>query len=196
MPTADNVLVGKPNIAAGSGGIYYQRNAAEADIPTDALTALAASWLDAGYVSSDGLTKTTDSSTEKVVAWGTDVVKILETEHSVSFVFTLIEPKSANALNLIFGESNVTVDPTTGAITVEERSGLTPRASFVFDMLDGDTAIRVVVPDGQPSVSGDVTYVDGDVIGYQVTVEAFPVDGGVKAYQYMADATVTAPPAG
>ena len=56
-----------------------------------------------------------------------------------------------------------------------------PRASFIFDMRDGKEDIRILVKDGQPSISGDVNFTDGDAIGYEVTVEAFPDADGVKS---------------
>jgi hypothetical protein len=173
MPNASNVLAGKPKV---TGGIRYTRNATA--FPDDATTALTAEWLDAGYVSSDGLVQTIDASDDKIVAWGGDIVKVVRTEHSVSYTFTLIETRSADALKLMFGEENVTV--TDGLISVDLVAGMVPRASFVFDMKD-EKGVRVVVEDGQPAISGDVNFVDEDVIGYEVTVEAFPNDKGVKA---------------
>lgn len=173
MPTAANVLTGKPKV---TGGIRYGRNVTT--FPDDATTALDAALLDAGYVSSDGLVQTIDASDEKITAWGGDVVKIVRTEHSVSYTFTLIETSNADALKLMFGEDNVEVTAT--QINVNLKAAMVPRAGFVFDMAD-EKAIRVVVKDGQPSLSGDVNFVDEDVISYPITVEAFPADDGTKA---------------
>lgn len=184
MGNAANVLNGKPKI---TGGVRYGRNITELDLPTDASTALAASLEDAGYVSEDGLVETIDASDDKVKAWGGDIVKIVRTEHSVSYQFTLIEAKNAAGLKLMFGESNVTISA--GKIVVKKTAEMIPRATFVFDMKDGDDDIRVLVADGQPSISGDVNYTDGNVISYQVTVEAFPDSAGVKSILMMDDAT-------
>lgn len=173
MPKAANVLTGKPKV---TGGIRYGRGVTT--FPEDATSALDESLLDAGYVNSDGLVQTIDASDEKIIAWGGDVVKIVRTEHSVSYAFTLIESSNANALKLMFGEENVTVSA--DQISVDIKAGMVPRASFVFDMAD-EKSIRAVVKDGQPSLSGDVNFVDGDVISYPITVEAFPADDGTKA---------------
>lgn len=176
MPTAANVLNGKPKV---TGGVRYGRDLAAATLPTDATAPLGATLLDAGYVSEDGLVETIDASDDKIKAWGGDIVKIVRTEHSVSYTFTLIESANANALKLMFGDENV--EATGTAIHVKKTATMVPRASFVFDMMDGDKSIRIVVKDGQPSISGDVNFTDGDVIGYEVTVEAFPDDAGVKS---------------
>lgn len=174
MPSASNVLNGKPKV---TGGVRYARGLTE--FPVDASSALAASVLDAGYVSEDGLVETVDASDDKIKAWGGDIVKIVRTEHSVSYTFTLIESKNADALKLLFGEGNVTI--TGNKITVNKTATMIPRASFIFDMRDGDEDIRILVKDGQPSISGDVNFTDGDAIGYEVTVEAFPDADGVKS---------------
>lgn len=174
MPNASNVLNGKPKV---TGGVRYARGLTE--FPVDASSALAASVLDAGYVSEDGLVETVDASDDKIKAWGGDIVKIVRTEHSVSYTFTLIESKNADALKLLFGEENVTI--TGNKITVNKTATMIPRASFIFDMRDGKEDIRILVKDGQPSISGDVNFTDGDAIGYEVTVEAFPDADGVKS---------------
>lgn len=174
MPNASNVLNGKPKV---TGGVRYARGLTE--FPVDASSALASTVLDAGYVSEDGLVETVDASDDKIKAWGGDIVKIVRTEHSVSYTFTLIESKNADALKLLFGEENVTI--TGNKITVNKTATMIPRASFIFDMRDGDEDIRILVKDGQPSISGDVNFTDGDAIGYEVTVEAFPDADGVKS---------------
>lgn len=173
MPTAANVMTGKPKV---TGGIRYGRGVTT--FPTDATTELKQTLLDAGYVSADGLVQTIDASDEKITAWGGDVVKIVRTEHSVSYTFTLIETRNADALKLMFGEENVHITP--GNISVDIKAGMVARAGFVFDMAD-EKAVRVVVKDGQPSLSGDVNFVDEDVISYPITVEAFPDADGVKS---------------
>lgn len=187
MPTAANVLNGKPKV---TGGVRYGRG--DINLPTDAVAPLPPELLDAGCVSEDGLVETIDASDDKIKAWGGDIVKIVRTEHSVSYTFTLIESASAEALKLMFGDKNV--DITTGAgggkkITVRKTADMVPRASFVFDMVDGDSSIRIVVPDGQPSISGDVNYTDGDVIAYEVVVEAFPDADGVKSTLHIEETT-------
>lgn len=174
MPNASNVLNGKPKV---TGGVRYARGLTT--FPTDASSPLASTVLDAGYVSEDGLVETVDASDDKIKAWGGDIVKIVRTEHSVSYTFTLIESKNADALKLLFGEENVTVSG--GKITVNKTATMIPRASFIFDMRDGKEDIRILVKDGQPSISGDVNFTDGDAIGYEVTVEAFPDADGVKS---------------
>lgn len=190
MSNSKNVLVGKPK---ATGGVRYGRGVT--DFPSDASTPLSVALKDAGYVSEDGLVETIDASDDKIKAWGGDIVKIVRTEHSVSYTFTLIESANADALKLMFGEKNVKIVNATSdhgkQITVDKTATMVPRATFVFDMLDGDAFVRVLVKDGQPAISGDISFTDGDVIGYEVTVEAFPDENGVKSILMVDDGQKT-----
>lgn len=163
--------------------------------PADARTALTEAFKKLGYVSEDGLTKTVDASDEKVRAWGGDVVKVVRQEHSVSYSFTFLESANAEVLKAIKGDENVTIEAATethgNQVTVLETSEMPPRQEYVFDMKDGDALVREYVPDGQISVSGDVTFVHSAVIAYTVTIEAFPDEGGVKAYSFQDDGQLT-----
>jgi hypothetical protein len=55
----------------------------------------------------------------------------------------------------------------------------------VFEVKDGEAKIRIYVPDGQITEVGEITYSDSEVIGYQVTVEAFADELGNKAYKFL-----------
>lgn len=172
MTNARNVAVGKP---LATGGVLIGPLGATA--PTDATTAPDAAFVAAGYVGEDGLTEATERSTEKVKAWGGDIVKVLQTDFSVTYVFTFIETHNSTVLETVYGDDNVTVTPggpSAGTLrTVKINADTLPHKSFLFDMRDGDSRIRIHVPDGQVTEVGEVTYSDSELIGYQVTVEAF-----------------------
>lgn len=172
VTNARNVAVGKP---LATGGVLIGPLGAEA--PEDAATALDAAFVAAGYVGEDGLTETTDRSTEKVKAWGGDIVKVLQTDFSVTYQFTFIETHNSTVLETVYGEGNVVTTAATSSAgtlrAVKVNAEQLPHKSFVFDMRDGDARIRIHVPDGQVTEVGEITYSDSELIGYQVTVEAF-----------------------
>ncbi|AZQ77668.1 hypothetical protein EJ997_10270 [Flaviflexus ciconiae] len=163
--------------------------------PTSAIDAIA-DFIKTGFVGEDGITKTVDASDEKIKAWGGSTVKIVRSEHSVTYAFTFLESANATVLKLIHGEENVIITPPTadhgGQVEIRERGELIERQEFVFDMKDGKTRIREFVPDGQLSHTGDVQFVHSAIISYTVTIEAFPDGDGVKAYSYMDDGATTA----
>lgn len=178
--TASNVLQGKP---LATGGVLVDPTT----LPTTATAAVTgASSL--GYVSEDGLTEGGERSTEKIKAWGGDTVKVVQTDHSVTYAFTCIESGNAEVLKTMYGADNVTVAGDTIAVVVTGEE--LPRRSYVFDMRDGDARIRIVVPDGQVASTGEITYTDGGVISYPVTIEALPDTQGRKVFKYIDRGTV------
>lgn len=170
--TSGNVLAGVP---LATGGISM--GPLGSVLPTDATTALDAGLIAAGYVGEDGLTESADRSTEKIKAWGGDVVKVVQTDFSTTYTFTFLESLNTEVLKAVYGDDNVTVTAATttkGTLrTVKVNAETLPHKAFVFDMKDGDARIRIVVPDGQVTEVGEITYNDGSVIGYEVTIEAF-----------------------
>lgn len=175
----DAVRVGKPKIA---GGFYSGETTAT--LPDDAATALDASLGALGYASEDGVVQTIDANSESIVAWGGDEVRKVQTTHSVTYSVTLIET-TEETLAEVYGDDNVSA--VGGLITVHIVSEELPRRAYVFDMRDGDYDIRIVLPNAQALLDGDVSYVDGSALGYPLTITAYPDEDGIKAYIYVED---------
>lgn len=175
----DAILTGGPVTATGG----VTRGPKGSTLPTDASAALDAAFEALGYVGADGVTRTIDASDEKITAWGGDVVKVVRTEHSVTYSMVFLESANATLLKAIHGEENVTIAG--NKITIRHTKTMPPRAAYTLEMLDGLTAIREVIPDAQISSSGDAVFVHSDVIRYTITLEAFPDAAGVKAYSYI-----------
>ena len=181
--TVSNVVQGAP---VTTGGVLIGTSGAT--LPTSA-SGTTTGFTALGYVSDSGLTETINRTTDKIKAWGGDVVKVTQSEFSVSYGFTLYEAQNADVLKAVFGSNNVTTTAATGTtgtlqavkVTSETRSKL----PMIFDMKDGTSKIRIVVPAGQISLSGDLTYTDAGVVGYPCTVEAFTDASGVQAYHYL-----------
>jgi hypothetical protein len=181
--TASNVVAGVP---LATGGILIgELSAAAPTTASGALTGFSA----AGYIGDSGVVETNERSTDKIRAWGGDTVKVVQTEHNVSYQFTFLETLNADVLKAVYGEDNVTTTAataSTGTLHEVAINGATlPHKSYVFEVKDGDAKIRIYIPDGQITEVGDVTYSDGEVVGYEVTVEAFGDDLGNKAYKYL-----------
>lgn len=185
-PAVANVLQGKP---LTTGGIL--RAPLGTALPTDASTAPAAAFIGLGYVGDAGLTEAIGRTTNKIFAWGGDTVKVVQTEFSVTYTFTFLESLNDNVLKAVYGDSNVTTTAataTTGTLRSVKLNGNTlEHAAWVFEMKDGTSRIRVAVANGQITDIGDVTYDDGSVIGYPVTLEAFKDASGNQAYKYLDD---------
>lgn len=168
MSTQSNVSTGKPKI----GGAIY-RAPLGTTLPTDATTTLNAAFKCLGYVSEDGLTNTNTASTEQIKAWGGDIVAQPQTEKPDTFVATFIEAMNEDVLKATYGDDNVSGTLSTG-ITVHANSKELPNSAWVVDMVLGKNLKRIVIANGQVTEVGDIEYKDDSVIGYPLTITAFP----------------------
>ena len=180
---AKNVVAGTP---LATGGVLIGELTATA--PTTAVSVLTG-FSAAGYIGEDGVTEANERSTDRIRAWGGDTVKVVQTEHNVTYQFTFLETLNANVLKAVYGEDNVTTTAatvSTGTLhEVAVNAAALPHKSYVFEVKDGDAKIRIYVPDGQITEVGEITYSDSEVVGYEVTVEAFADDLGNKAYKFL-----------
>lgn len=181
--TAANIVAGTP---LATGGILI--GALTAAAPTTAVSTLTG-FSAAGYIGEDGITEANERSTDRVRAWGGDTVKVVQTEHNVTYQFTFLETLNADVLKAVYGEDNVTTTAATASTgTLHEvavNAATLPHKSYVFEVKDGDAKIRIYVPDGQITEVGEITYSDSEVVGYQVTVEAFAGADGNKAIKFL-----------
>ena len=181
-----NVVAGHP---LATGGVLKAPTGTA--LPTDVATALNAAFKSVGYIASDGVEQTVARDTDTIRAWGTDIVKVTQTSYGVSFQMTFIEALNAEAAKAAFNTANVTVTAATvsagNLLAVKLNSTSLEHFSWVFEVRDGDAKVRIVVPDGQITEVGQVKYADGDVIGYQVTITAYPNSSGDSAYVYTDD---------
>ena len=115
--TESYVSTGKPKV----GGAVYV-GATTAALPTDTTTTLPG-FTCLGYCSEDGLTNSTESSSEEVKAWGGDTVLIFEDDKSDSFQLTFIEALNPDVLKEIYGANKVSGALATG-ISVAASAGL------------------------------------------------------------------------
>lgn len=189
--SVNKVSAGKPNAA---GGVYM--GTIGATMPTDSTAAVAGTFKKLGLVSEDGLKAAGDRKVEAIKDWSGDIIAQLQTEHSSAFTFTLYQVHDGDVLSLVFGDSQVTVTPATDStgtlITVTENGAELEYRSFVFDLKNGDKTVRMAIPNGQVSEVKEHDYVAGALQGFDVTVEAYKDDAGVKVYRYYDDGIFSA----
>lgn len=180
------ILTGAPVKASGA----VTRANLGSTLPTDGSSPLDAAFKSLGYVSEDGVTRTIDASDDKIKAWGGDVVKVVRSDYSTSYTLTFMESANGTLLKALYGEENVKITSPSegvdgGKIAITNNSRRAPRASYTFEMLDENTFIREVIPNGQISMNGDVQFVHSAVISYSVTIDALPDAKGNNAYSYL-----------
>lgn len=172
---ASEVLVGKPLV---SGGVY--RAPLGTAVPADASAVLDAAFLGVGYVVYGGVTQAIGASTTPLKAWGGSVVRVLQTEHNLTYALGLMQTNKTN-MAIYYGEDSTSGDLDVGLITKVTAAEL-EHGVWVIELKDGDYRGRVVIEDGQVTERGDVVYQDEDAAVMPITITAFEAgDEAVKA---------------
>lgn len=144
-PNTNNVLAASP---AATGGLLKGTSASI--LPTDASTALDNTFVPLGYVGDSGVKIKADVSTTDKRAWGGQIIKTVKTDSGAEVEFTLAEVLNVDALKAAYGEDAVVVTPATelkgGTVTLTFKGDLPDPAPYVVEARDGDTRIRVLVP--------------------------------------------------
>lgn len=160
---------------AVTGATYVGPTTAAA--PTTATSALGTDFKDLGYVSDGGVTETRDRSTNDIRAWqNSALVRQPVTESSITYNWTMIETKKETVEQYygttVAADGSIKIDPSkTGG-----------RKSYVIDVIDGDDIIRVYIPNGEVTEVGDQAYVNGDPIGYEITITGYATTVGNEVY--------------
>lgn len=184
--TASNVTTGKPKVG---GAVFWAPTGTT--LPTDAVTALADAFVSLGYCSDDGVSNSSAPDTDTVKAWGGDPVLNTNNGRTDTYQLTLIEAENVDVLKRVYNSSNVSGTLDAG-VTVKVNSEDPEEGVWVIDtILRGNVVKRMVIPSGSVTDLGDITYADGDAVGYQVTITCSPDASGNTHYEYMKKATTT-----
>ena len=161
---------------AVTGSVYVGPLTATA--PTTASDPIPPEYADTGFVSDDGITESYDEDTNDVRAWQNgQIVRTLISSSNATLKFTMIETKKTT-LELYHKGSTVVSDGADGYRLDVKPPAPDPRR-FVIDVLDGTNVERIYVPFGEVTERGEITYVNDEVISYEVTVTCYPVNGVV-----------------
>lgn len=171
------------NVRVGvTGGIYIADLGST--LPTNATSPLDAAFVELGFADESGVQEQQNEQVNNIRAWQNgEVVRKIQQEHDATWLFTAIETNAA-VLEAYYG--NFTGSLADGEVRV--RGGFPDRKAFVIDVLDGDDFLRIVIPEGQVTTRGTITYANGSAVGYPMTVTGYPsteIDSD-KAVIYMA----------
>jgi hypothetical protein len=155
--------------------------------PTSSTSPLNAGFTGMGYVSEDGVTETYDDTVEDIVAWqNATVVRSVTTESKATLQLTLIETKG-KVLELYHKGSTVEAVGA-GEWKIDVKAPGADERAFVLDVIDGSKHIRFYVPRGEVSERGEITYANGEPIGYQITITCYPDSNNVVLTKFSDDA--------
>ncbi|MFG3036857.1 phage tail protein [Streptomyces sp. NPDC048330] len=166
----------------------------KATLPTDSESTWNATFTDIGWISDDGITESNSADSSEIKGWqGGQTVRKVISSSEMTFSFTAIET-SKTVLELYHKGSKVVT--TSGKSVLAVKAPGPDRRTFGFDVIDGDSHIRIVIPDGEVTETGDITYKGDEAIAYELTITAYPGSDGTVALKYSNDpAWSAAPPA-
>lgn len=160
--------------------------------PVDSTSNVPAAAVDVGWISDEGITESNTAESTEIKGWqGGQTVRKVVSSSAVTFAFTAIET-SKTVLELYHKGSKVVT--TTGKSVLAVKAPGPDRRMFIFDVIDGDKHIRIVVPDGEVSETGDIAYKGDSAIAYALTVTAYPGADGTVALKYSDDPAWAGPP--
>ncbi|MFI8263681.1 hypothetical protein [Streptomyces sp. NPDC085665] len=161
--------------------------------PVDATSAWPAAATDIGWISDDGITESNSADSSEIKGWqGGQTVRKVVSSSEMTFSFTAIET-SKTVLELYHRGASVT--GTSGKAVLKIKAPGPDRRMFGFDVVDGNSHIRIVIPDGEITETGDITYKGDEAISYELTVTAYPGPDGTVAIKYSDDPAWLSAPA-
>lgn len=178
------ILIGVPDQAT-TGAVAFA--ATTATMPTTATAALPTGWTDGGYVSENGVSVTPSFSTTDIKDWSRATVRTLLNEFTGEVKFAFIQT-DYNSLVSLFGESNVAQSGS--QITVKIGARMAPSKAYCFSMKDGNARVRIVLPNAQPVVDGDLTFVANEPITWSMSLKC-SADSNGDAIIIIADSGTT-----
>ncbi len=183
MPNNEKIIVGAPSQTAATGAI--RRAPLGTAAPTDAATALPATWTGGGYVDESGLGLSASVSTADIKEWGGNLVRRLVESFTGEVTFTYLEFADVESLKQQYGDDYVTVSEAKNSVKVALGAHLGDVQSWVFDVKDGDSHVRVYVPKGQVTSNGDISFVANDAVKSQTTLTCYDDGTGNSLYLFI-----------
>lgn len=190
MPNTDNVRAGI------TGGVRVAPLGTT--MPTSPTATYGTAVRELGYLSEDGVTFSNDQDTTEFTAWQDGaVVRRYISGSSTTFSFTCIET-NYDVLKLYYPGS--TFATTGGVTTVTIKNPASVQQAFAVDVIDGFLAdgttprvLRWLVPKGQLTERGDISFTNGDPVGWEMTVTAYPDATGTTMLLLSNDPALAAP---
>lgn len=157
-------------------------------LPTDATTALAAGFLDAGLCSTDGLQIAVDESSTDINAYGLfSPARTLVTASKQTFQVAFLESNPVS--HAVYHRKPLTgtdalAPDATGAWDFETGAAAVQSYVAVFDATDGVNHLRVVAQNVQVTDRDGIQIQAGADVQYGVTLTAYPDDTGNSLHWY------------
>lgn len=166
------------NVTSASGEFFWAP--VGTTLPTDAESELAAAFKSLGFCSEDGMKENATRSSESTKEWGGKVVMNNQNEYTETYAVTFIEADNIEVKKAVYGDDNVDEN---GHVTTDGSD--LPNKTYVINLVGrGGSKRRIVIPNGQITEVGEVSYVKNAPISYAATISAYPDTNGKCSYRY------------
>lgn len=133
--------------------------------------------VDLGYISDEGITENRDADTTPFTPWQTNAPIRVETTSEVISWETVLWTTSYDTVSAYYrvGADDMEYDEETDVVSFVD-GDKKPRdlRAWGIDVVDGIYARRALVPNGEITERGGLTYRKDQLIGYPVTLTAYP----------------------
>ncbi|AAN07932.1 major tail subunit [Mycobacterium phage Soul22] len=143
-------------------------------LPTDAIAELDAALEPHGWMGDDGFVNNIQRDVTKHKDFAGTTIKTTQDNYEETVAVTCCESNPV-VLKTVFGDSNVDVDFTDGhrKITIRHDEAPLPRKSFVVRVVDGVKTRMLVIPEGQVTEIGEVTWLSSELVQYTLTIDCY-----------------------
>ena len=169
----------------GVVGGYFYTAAEGTTLPTDNSTALASGFVNIGYISDAGITRSKSATSTDFHDLNGDVIENAVSEITRTIKQKFVEVNEA-ALKEAKGQSNVSVNGTSGLITVHETNDDMDYRVIVLELVLKDSRKwRRVIPRAKITEWGDETMLSTDLAGFELTYTEFANSSGYYEIDYI-----------
>lgn len=158
-------------------------------LPTDATSTPNAAFKDLGTLGDNGIVDTTNQDSTDFYSWqGNTLVATLLGKYSKIFKLTCWET-NGQTLGLSYAGSTLT-QQAWGVSIAEKPIVKDIRSWVIHGISDAGKLQRIVIPQGQITDRGDVSWTSTDLTAYEYTIKCFVDASGNVAYRYLYDASL------
>ena len=148
--------------------------------------------LSAGFITREGVSESSDRSTDKILDWNLDVIDVVTTDFSTTLTVTFAESMNAEVLKFIYGDENVRVDEEEGEVYIRKTSDDLPTKSIMFDLKGKNGARgRGFAAEATVQTVGEIAYVKDGLIQYQTTIDVLNDVTGAFLHTWFSKGGVT-----
>lgn len=148
-------------------------------LPTDAVDVLDPALEPHGWMGDDGFVNNIQRDVTKHKDFAGTPIKTTQDNYEETVQVTCCESNPV-VLKSVFGDDNVTVSYTSGhrKISIGHDDAPLPRKSWVVRVIDGVKTRMLVIPEGQVTEVGEVTWLSSELVQYTLTIDCFKPAAG------------------